>query len=55
MNLNGLERLQQFVEGWVHIMTKPFSMYMVLLDERELGEKWRSQIRKRKRDLNMAT
>jgi AcrR family transcriptional regulator len=51
-HLPGLERLQKFVETWALIMTKPFGRCMVLLDERELGDEYREQILKYKRDLD---
>lgn len=51
-HLRGLERLQKFVETWVLLMTMPFGRCMVLLDERELSDEYRQQVRKYKRDLD---
>ena len=52
-DLTGMERLQRFAENWVLLMTVPFGRCMVLLDERELGEQWRLQVRKYKRGIDI--
>lgn len=51
---SGLVKLQQLIRDYARLMTMDFGMCMVCLDDRELSDEWRAEVRHHKRYVDSA-
>jgi AcrR family transcriptional regulator len=51
---SGLVKLQQLIRDYARLMTMDFGMCMVCLDDRELSDEWRAEVRFHKRHVDAA-
>lgn len=51
---NGLEKLRELIRAYAHVITTDFGMCLIRLDDRELGNEARADVRRAKRRFDAA-